>query len=87
AGGALVKINEEVYRRSQIQQIRAKLEEHLRGRAEMTMAEFRDIVGTSRKYSVPLLEWFDLSGVTVRSGDMRRLRAHPSSSRTSEPST
>lgn len=72
--GALVKVHEEVYRRSQIQQIRAKLEAYVRTRGEMTMAEFRDIVGTSRKYSVPLLEWFDSTGVTVRAGDVRRLR-------------
>jgi selenocysteine-specific elongation factor len=73
-GGALVKVSEEVYRRSQIQQIRAQLEEMLRAKGEVTMAEFRDIVGTSRKYCVPLLEWFDATGVTVRAGDVRRLR-------------
>jgi len=73
-GGALVKVNEEVYRRSQLQEIRAKLEAYLRAKGEMTMAEFRDIVGTSRKYSVPLLEWFDSTGVTVRVGDVRHLR-------------
>ncbi|TAM73456.1 selenocysteine-specific translation elongation factor [bacterium] len=73
-GGALVKVSDEVYRRSQIQQIRAHLEEMLRAKGELTMAEFRNIVGTSRKYCVPLLEWFDATGVTVRAGDVRRLR-------------
>jgi selenocysteine-specific elongation factor len=38
------------------------------------MAQFRDLVGTSRKYAVPLLEWFDASGVTIRNGDVRVLR-------------
>jgi selenocysteine-specific elongation factor len=32
------------------------------------------LVGTSRKYAVPLLEWFDAAGVTLRSGDLRVLR-------------
>jgi selenocysteine-specific elongation factor len=40
----------------------------------MTMAEFRDLLGTSRKFAVPLLEWFDGRGITVRSGDFRMLR-------------
>jgi selenocysteine-specific elongation factor len=38
------------------------------------MAEFRDLIGTSRKYAVPLLEWFDAAGITLRNGDVRVLR-------------
>ncbi len=74
AKGAFVKVNEELYRGTQIAQIRARLEAFLRERGRMTMAEFRDVIGTSRKYAVPLLEWFDARGVTVRSGDYRMLR-------------
>jgi selenocysteine-specific elongation factor len=40
----------------------------------ITPAAFRDRLGTSRKYVVPLLEWFDATGVTVRTGDARVLR-------------
>ncbi len=40
----------------------------------MTAAEFRDLIGTSRKYAVPLLEWLDARGVTLRNGDYRTLR-------------
>jgi selenocysteine-specific elongation factor len=40
----------------------------------MTAADFRDLLGTSRKYAVPLLEWLDGRGVTIRSGDYRTLR-------------
>jgi len=36
-----------------------------------TAAEFRDAVGTSRKYAIPLLEWMDARGHTVRHGDLR----------------
>ena len=86
-GGALVKVHEEVYRRSQIQQIRARMEEYLRANGEMTMAQFRDVVGTSRKYSVPLLEWFDSTGVTVRAGDVRRLRRQGSIASSGAPAS
>ena len=39
-----------------------------------TVAEFRDAAGLSRKYAVPILEWSDKEGLTVRRGDRRRLR-------------
>ena len=74
ARGALVKVGDSIYRGSQIAQIRARVESHLRSRESMTAAEFRDLLGTSRKYAVPLLEWFDARGITVRSGDLRTLR-------------
>ena len=37
----------------------------------ITVSTFRERVGTSRKYAVPLLEWFDQQGVTRRQGDRR----------------
>jgi len=74
--GVVVKVNEDLYRGAQIVQIRARVEAFLHANRQMTMAQFRDLIGTSRKYAVPLLEWFDARGVTVRSGDYRMLRAH-----------
>jgi selenocysteine-specific elongation factor len=74
AGGALVRVGDALYRRSQMTRIRADLENALKLRGTLTMAEFRDLIGTSRKYAVPLLEWFDAAGVTLRNGDVRVLR-------------
>jgi selenocysteine-specific elongation factor len=42
--------------------------------AGMTVSAFRERLGTSRKYALPLLEWFDQRGVTRRQGDVRILR-------------
>jgi selenocysteine-specific elongation factor len=39
----------------------------------VTVAEIRDLLGTTRKYAVPLCEYLDRAGVTVRSGDLRLL--------------
>ena len=39
-----------------------------------TAAQLRDVLGVSRKYAIPLLEYFDATGVTVRDGNLRRLR-------------
>jgi selenocysteine-specific elongation factor len=42
--------------------------------AGITVSAFRERLGTSRKYALPLLEWFDQRGVTRRQGDVRILR-------------
>ncbi|HEY9016442.1 MAG TPA: SelB C-terminal domain-containing protein, partial [Gemmatimonadales bacterium] len=39
-------------------------------------AAVRDRLGISRKYLIPLLEWADDRGITVREGDSRRLRTN-----------
>jgi len=74
AKGALVKVGDDLYRGTQVAQVHARVEQFLRAEQQMTMAQFRDLLGTSRKYAVPLLEWFDARGITVRSGDVRMLR-------------
>jgi selenocysteine-specific elongation factor len=77
--GELVKIGAHVYRRAQIDEIRRRLDAALGRGGTITPAQFRDALGTTRKYALPLLEWFDATGVTVRDGDIRRLRAGASS--------
>ncbi len=41
---------------------------------DFTVADFRDATELSRKYVVPILEWADKEGLTVRRGDTRRVR-------------
>jgi selenocysteine-specific elongation factor len=45
--------------------------------AGLTVAEIRDLLGTTRKFAVPLCEYLDRVGVTRRSGDLR-VSAHSS---------
>lgn len=49
------------------------LVDHLLENGTITMAEFRDKLGTSRKYAMALLEDFDKRKLTLRDGDVRRL--------------
>jgi selenocysteine-specific elongation factor len=42
--------------------------------ADITPGALRDRLGISRKYLIPLLEWADGKGITVRVGDGRRLK-------------
>jgi len=41
---------------------------------DFTVADFRDATELSRKYVVPILEWADKEGLTIRRGDTRRIR-------------
>jgi selenocysteine-specific elongation factor len=49
------------------------------GEVGITVSAFREGMGTSRKYALPLLEWFDQRGLTRRSGDLRFAREAPPS--------
>jgi selenocysteine-specific elongation factor len=37
----------------------------------MTVGDFKDLSGLSRKYTIPILEHFDRTGVTFRAGEKR----------------
>jgi len=70
--GQVVKIAEGVYySRSGLEQAWNKLNEHFNDKKELSLAEARDIWETSRKYTLPLLEYFDRIKYTKRIGDNR----------------
>jgi hypothetical protein len=52
---------------------RSLVRDAIRQRGELSVAEIRDLLGTTRKYAVPLCEWLDATGATVRRGDTRIL--------------
>jgi selenocysteine-specific elongation factor len=74
ARGVLVKVDDVLYRGAQIERAHERIGVFIAEHGGMTPAQFRDLLGTSRKFAVPLLEWFDARGITVRSGDVRVLR-------------
>ena len=45
-----------------------------RDNSEISINDVRDLLGTSRKYSLALLEQLDRDNVTMRIGDLRKLR-------------
>ncbi|MDP8958805.1 MAG: selenocysteine-specific translation elongation factor [Actinomycetota bacterium] len=70
--GRLVRVSDElVYLPEQLDDLAARLQ--LLPPA-FTVADFRDQLGITRKYAVPILEWLDVAGLTVREGDLRRVR-------------
>ena len=50
-----------------------KVNEHFENAEKMTLAEFRDITGSSRKYSMAILEYIDKLGITRRVENYRVL--------------
>jgi selenocysteine-specific elongation factor len=77
-GGSIVRVAPDLYFPAEfIQSAKAALGGYLSERGTITSATFRDVIGTSRKYAIPLLEYFDREGLTVRVGDARRLRNAP----------
>ncbi len=76
AEGYLVRITDEVYLHSEVEaEMRRRIGERLASGAALTVAEIRDLLGTTRKYAVPLCEYLDRAGVTRREGDLRVLAA------------
>jgi selenocysteine-specific elongation factor len=48
--------------------------EFLGTQGEITTPQFKEMTGVSRKYVIPLAEYFDATNVTLRVGDVRKLR-------------
>lgn len=53
---------------------RERVRQHLRERGTSTASDLRQLLGTSRRVIIPLLEKLDRDGVTRREGDARVLR-------------
>jgi selenocysteine-specific elongation factor len=73
--GGIVKVSTDLYFGSDIlEKAKGALTAHLTAHGEITAAAFRDLLGISRKTAIPLLEYFDRTGLTLRVGDVRKLR-------------
>lgn len=72
--GLLVRINESMHvTKKTFDHIMSVLKTHFAKKPDLTVAEFRDLLGTSRKFALPFLEYLDSTGVTLRVGDVRKL--------------
>ena len=72
ARDVLVKIADGMYfHRPAVEQAVAVIREHLAKKEELSLGEMRDLLQTSRKYTLPLLEYMDRMKITRRVGDTR----------------
>lgn len=73
--GLIIKTKDDLYFDTKaINQLKAKLVQFLEANEEITTPQFKEMTGASRKYVIPLIEYFDATKVTLRVGDSRKLR-------------
>jgi len=73
--GVVLKVKEDLYYHSDnLNDIKNRMIEFLRKNGEMSAPQFKEMAGASRKFLIPLLEYFDSKNVTIRIGDIRKLR-------------
>ena len=74
AEGYLVAVGPDFYLHSDTEaEMRRRITARLQTGPGLTVAEIRDLLGTTRKYAVPLCEYLDRVGLTRREGDLRVL--------------
>jgi selenocysteine-specific elongation factor len=81
--GIVVEAGEVVFDAAAYREMVAKVTELLQRQGTVTLAQVRDLLGTSRRYVQALLERMDNDRITVRRGDERVLRSPEGPSRTS----
>ena len=75
--GLVQRITDSIYLRVEdYKKMLDRLREFFGGKDSMTVGEFRDLIGTTRKYALPFLEHLDSNKITMRVGDVRK--PHPS---------
>ncbi len=73
--GTMIKAKEELFFHVEpYESLKKRLVDFLTANAEITTPQFKEMTGVSRKYIIPLLEYFDAKNVTIRVGDSRKLR-------------
>lgn len=72
--GILIFVGESiVIHKKMVEQAKEKLIQFLKSNKEIRISQFRDLLGASRKYVLPLLIYFDTHNVTIKRGDVRIL--------------
>jgi selenocysteine-specific elongation factor len=70
----LVKTSDElVFHRTALEQLRRELVAYKAKSPKIDVAKFKELTGVTRKYAIPLLEYFDRERVTKRIGDAREI--------------
>ena len=75
ADRTLVRVKESLFFHTEaLRTVQDRLVTLLRQKKEIGPADFKDLFGVSRKFAIPLMEYFDAQRVTVRVGERRVLR-------------
>ena len=73
SGGGLVMLTPQIcVHREVYADVSRRTAEHFAQEPELTLAQFRDLLGTSRKYALAVLEYYDKNKILKKEGDLRR---------------
>jgi len=73
--GTLIRVAEDLYfYKGAIAKLREDYKKLLIADGQANPSSFKVLTGLSRKFIIPLMEYFDMSKLTIRSGDVRILR-------------
>lgn len=73
--GKVVRVKEDIYFSAEfINETKRKLAEFIGRTGSIRPSQLGEVTGSSRKYNIPLLEYFDRERFTIRVGDQRVLR-------------
>ena len=73
--GRLIKVKEDLYfETSAVKALEKQLVDFLMVKGEISTPQFKEMTGASRKFVIPLIEYFDSQNLTIRIGDIRKLR-------------
>ena len=73
--GLIVRTKEDLFFHAEvIADLKQRLVKFLEENGEINPAQFKEMTGASRKFLIPLFEYFDAKNVTLRVGDVRKLR-------------
>jgi selenocysteine-specific elongation factor len=76
--GKIIRVKEELFFHADaISGLRSRLVDFLMQNQEINPGQFKEMTGASRKYTIPLFEYFDSENITIRVGDVRKLRKKP----------
>lgn len=76
--GTLVKVKEDFYYHHEpLDELKEKLVDFLVAHEQISTPQFKDMTGASRKFVISLMEYFDNIQLTLRVGDVRKLRKRP----------
>ncbi len=82
----IAEINSGLYLDADVDaELRRKVRDRLADGSAITMSELRDLLGTTRKYAVPIGEYLDRVGLTRREGDLRRIGRSATAADVPEP--
>lgn len=75
AAGRVIKVKSDLYAHAEaIDALRDQLLAYLESHGQITAPEWKALTGATRKWSIPLAEYFDQAKVTLRIGDIRKRR-------------